>query len=272
MAPLKGKILKLSSVLRRRRSSRVYLHRGFTKSIVRLSYPFSGLNAVADSPPAAYSDWHLYSFGPITSGDTSPKDANLEQEDCEETSSGNDKESEEADARIVDHQVSVTTAPPPPVVNKPPQPPVVNKPPPPPVVNKPPPPPVVNKPPPCPAIPPPPAQPNASTTDSHRSSGPQSNAQTPPPAHSEVQGQAIPLLEELDQPSRSVSSRGITARLTTFNDLPINAKASRWMESKDTLDYFRGVYKMGKLPELILHWYQLEEALGFPETVRRMAI
>lgn len=39
------------------------------------------------------------------------------------------------------------------------------------------------------------------------------------------------------------------------------------MRSRKTLKYFREVDKMDKLSGLLLHWYWLEEALGFPETV-----
>ena len=55
--------------------------------------------------------------------------------------------------------------------------------------------------------------------------------------------------------------------LTTIDKLPTNAVGSVWMKSKKTLKYFDGVHKVGKLSDLILHWYQLESALGFPETV-----
>lgn len=40
-----------------------------------------------------------------------------------------------------------------------------------------------------------------------------------------------------------------------------------WMRSKHTLRFFREVHKTGRLADLIVHWHQLENALGFPETV-----
>ena len=42
------------------------------------------------------------------------------------------------------------------------------------------------------------------------------------------------------------------------------------MISKKTLKYFHEVNKTDKLSNLILHWYQLEQALGFQETVRHL--
>jgi hypothetical protein len=42
------------------------------------------------------------------------------------------------------------------------------------------------------------------------------------------------------------------------------------MRSRKTLKYFREVDKMDKLLGLLLHWYRLEEALGFPETVSHL--
>jgi len=50
--------------------------------------------------------------------------------------------------------------------------------------------------------------------------------------------------------------------------LPENARESIWMKKKGTLTYFRSAFKMGNLSGLISNWYQLEEALGFPEQVR----
>lgn len=52
----------------------------------------------------------------------------------------------------------------------------------------------------------------------------------------------------------------------TITSLPADAGA-RWMRSKGTLEYFRRVDKIGQMSNLILHWYQLEEALGFPDPV-----
>jgi len=55
--------------------------------------------------------------------------------------------------------------------------------------------------------------------------------------------------------------------LIALGELPLGAGESAWMKSKHTLKYFREVHKSGKLSDLILHWHQLEEALGFPEAV-----
>ena len=40
-----------------------------------------------------------------------------------------------------------------------------------------------------------------------------------------------------------------------------------WMKKKQTLDYFRGTFKLGSLPNVIEHWYELEEQLGFQNAV-----
>ena len=39
------------------------------------------------------------------------------------------------------------------------------------------------------------------------------------------------------------------------------------MKNKRTLDYFRNTSKLGSLPNIIEHWYELEQLLGFKETV-----
>lgn len=40
-----------------------------------------------------------------------------------------------------------------------------------------------------------------------------------------------------------------------------------WMKKKHTLNYFRGTTKLGDLPSVIEHWYELERLLGFPGNV-----
>jgi len=40
-----------------------------------------------------------------------------------------------------------------------------------------------------------------------------------------------------------------------------------WMKKKRTLDYFRNAFKFGDLHNVIVHWYQLEELLGFQRNV-----
>ena len=79
-------------------------------------------------------------------------------------------------------------------------------------------------------------------------------------------GQDNPDLEPPTRPDCGVSPCGNNL-LTTIDDLPMTVTESTWMKAKKTLKYFREVHKMGKLSTLILHWYQLEEALGFQETV-----
>jgi len=55
--------------------------------------------------------------------------------------------------------------------------------------------------------------------------------------------------------------------LIALGELPLGAEEAAWMKPKKTLKYFREVHRPGKLSDLIVHWYQLEEALGFPESV-----
>ena len=78
--------------------------------------------------------------------------------------------------------------------------------------------------------------------------------------------QSVPDLETPSRPSPRASPPGADP-LVTIGDLLSDARETVWMKSKKTLQYFRGVHKIGKLSDLILHWHQFEEALGFPETV-----
>ena len=106
--------------------------------------------------------------------------------------------------------------------------------------------------------------PEADTTDRRPSSDLQSDAlsASPPQVPDHAHGDQVTLALKIpNQPDSG------NASYATFDDLPTNARESGWMKSKKTLKYFREVYKLGKFPDLILHWYQLEEALGFPETV-----
>jgi len=52
-----------------------------------------------------------------------------------------------------------------------------------------------------------------------------------------------------------------------FNILVGITNEPAWMKKRRTLDYFRGVIKFGDLPNIIEHWYELEELLGFPSVV-----
>ena len=78
-----------------------------------------------------------------------------------------------------------------------------------------------------------------------------------------------PTLPDLEAPtlSSSRSSPPDAEPSIATGGLPSSVREAVWMKSKKTLKYFQGVHKMGKLSDLILHWYQLEEALGFPEVV-----
>lgn len=40
-----------------------------------------------------------------------------------------------------------------------------------------------------------------------------------------------------------------------------------WMKKKQTLNYFRGAFKLGDLSGVIRHWYELERLLGFQGVV-----
>lgn len=118
--------------------------------------------------------------------------------------------------------------------------------------------------------------PEADTTNGRPSSDSQSDmppASQPQAFGHPIQDQVIQDLEAPSQPDRNTCHRATTTNLlTSFDDLPMNARESGWMKSKKTLKYFREAYKLDKLPDLILHWYQLEEALGFPETVSYLAV
>ena len=44
-----------------------------------------------------------------------------------------------------------------------------------------------------------------------------------------------------------------------------------WMTKKKILGYFRDTAKLGKLSDVIEHWYELEQLLGFQEAVSILA-
>ena len=101
------------------------------------------------------------------------------------------------------------------------------------------------------------------TTTSHPLDSSPGNSHLAPPVD-----QGIP---DLGATNHHVPPCGINI-LTTINDLPADARVAGWTRSKKTLEYFRGVREMGNLSDLVLHWYQLEEVLGFPETVSTQTI
>ena len=41
-----------------------------------------------------------------------------------------------------------------------------------------------------------------------------------------------------------------------------------WTKKKQMLDYFRSTIRLGKLSNVVKHWYQLEALLGFEGAVR----
>ena len=77
-----------------------------------------------------------------------------------------------------------------------------------------------------------------------------------------------PIHDAPDHPDSQTPPRD--ASLTPFDNLLMNARESEWMKSKKTLKYFREVYKMGKLSDLVTHWHSLKEALGFLETASHL--
>ena len=94
-----------------------------------------------------------------------------------------------------------------------------------------------------------------------------------------VQGQDILDPSPPDSPDHHTPPNDVTDHHAPPNDvnppatldgLPMNARQSEWMISKKTLKYFCEVNEAGKLSNLILHWYQLEQALGFQEIVRHL--
>lgn len=86
----------------------------------------------------------------------------------------------------------------------------------------------------------------------------------PPPLDPPPTGNPHPA-PPTDVPTRAAANQD--QRILDLEALPTNATEATWMKSKKTLKYFRDAHKMGKLSDLHIHWYQLEEALGFQETV-----
>lgn len=75
---------------------------------------------------------------------------------------------------------------------------------------------------------------------------------------------------DLKVPSHSdchMSSHENNILFAGINDLPTSVTEAGWMKSKNTLACFHKVKEMGRLSALILHWYQLEEVVGFQEVV-----
>ena len=117
------------------------------------------------------------------------------------------------------------------------------------------------------------------TDDGLPSTGSTSSSDSLPTSPTEVPPHAAPVSQDqdtldLDQapthPDHRAPSCGNNL-LNTIDELPMNAIEPVWMKPKKTLGYFHEVHKIGKSSSLFLHWYQLEEALGFPETVSHPA-
>jgi hypothetical protein len=78
--------------------------------------------------------------------------------------------------------------------------------------------------------------------------------QPPTSAHPHPQGNAAPLNAD----HRPLSNPNPLADIT---DEPA------WMKKKRTLNYLRETVKLGFLPDIIRHWYEIERLLGFQEVV-----
>lgn len=117
-----------------------------------------------------------------------------------------------------------------------------------------------------PALPHVDGNPSDSPRDRPRPSTP---TEAPTRATSVIQNQGAVDIEAPDRPDCRSSPHGADP-LTASGDLLANARESGWMRSKGTLGYFREVCKTRELSNLVLHWYQLEEALGFPEKVNTL--
>lgn len=222
--PQRDKSLKRSLAKRRPRNSRPCSQHGFTRYIVRYAFCRTPFELLLIFPTAP-SEWPFYSLSESTSDGPSTA-SNLEQDDEEDIGADIDvQQPDPAAATLTDVMpLAVSTISP-------------------------------------------------QSTTTHPAALPEINVTTstlpsgfPPPSdpHAALANQDQGVLDpkvpnHLDHCIAPCSNDP----LTTINDLPTNATESAWMKSKKTLKYFREVYKMGKLSDLILHWYQLKEVLGF---------
>lgn len=230
--PPKDKISRRSLAPRRQRNSGRCSHHGSIEFTVRL-FLYAYLRQPSNVFPTAVTDWHLYTLNPSATSSDNVLSADPDLEGENEATSGSRDVGGGEDGADIDMQEShppSATA----VLSQPVIAPLATT-----------------------------ATNSHSPVDLSRNTHPVSPAETSTPAIPATQGQDI---TAPDQPvlHKTPSRNNL---LTTFNDLPTNARESGWMKSKKTLNYFREVYKMGKLSDLILHWYQLEEALGFQEVV-----
>lgn len=81
------------------------------------------------------------------------------------------------------------------------------------------------------------------------------------PARSHLQENA-----RLDPPPKDGTARNVTGG-SPANVLPNISNAPTWMKKKRILEYLRDTPKLGCLSDVIRHWYELEELLGFPDAV-----
>ena len=234
-----GKTSTPSLVPRRRKSSKRCSRPGLLKYTVRLAITPPALNA-PDVFPTAKSDWHYYSLEKPTPSDTVGRSLEEGSDTADDEEGGSDTNidiqplADQALATVATvtegAPLQPTTAP----LTAPTEVDISDRSP-------------------LPGLP--------------RNSRQASLTEASTRATTPTQGQGTPGLETPDLPDRRVPS-GRTHSLTL--GALTNAEGSQWMKSKKTLAYFREVYKLGKLSDVILHWYQLEEALGFQESVSRL--
>jgi hypothetical protein len=203
--------------------------------------------------PTAEKDWPLYTLEQPTPSSSTSSGSNLEQESGDETDGNDETGSEEI---ITDAILRRPDLPPATVAVIPPS--------------------TAGDPPLQPAAIPP-AMLAETNADGHSCSDLLSS-DVHPASSTAVPVDAVLLPEHQDVLDPKVSghldhrvSSGGADRVTPSN-LPANARESVWMKARGTLKYFRGVYQMDGLSDLIYHWYQLEEALDFPETVSHLII
>ena len=249
----RDKSLKRSLAKRRPKNSRPYSQHGFTRYIVRCAFHRTSFELLLIFPIAP-SEWPFYSLGESTSDGPSTA-SNLEQDNEEDIDADIDaQQPDPATATLIDMQqpdpatatlidvqqldpvaATLTNVTPSAVSTIPLQPTTTH----------------------------PAALPEINITTSTLPSG------LPPPSdlHAALANQDQGVLDPKISNHLDHCITRSNDPLTTIDDLPTSATESAWMKSKKTLKYFREAHKMGRLSDLILHWYQLEEVLGFQETV-----
>ena len=84
------------------------------------------------------------------------------------------------------------------------------------------------------------------------------------PVHPHPQVNATPL--DLSQRHGTIQNKDCSPSFN-LNPLANITDEPAWMKKKQTLAYFRRTVKLGCLPNVIGHWYELERLLGFQEVV-----